>query len=80
MMQDEDDVISKLNDGSLPAHVENYNRDNKDFPNRSTADQFYNTEEFEAYRALGEHIAKQAYPILYEILECQGYLVPNGFC
>ncbi len=56
-------------DWNLPAHVENYNRTHEDFPNQSTLNQFYDTEEFEAYRALGEHVAKQAYPILYEIAQ-----------
>ncbi|MFY8001410.1 MAG: hypothetical protein ACOVSW_22650 [Candidatus Kapaibacteriota bacterium] len=45
--------------------------DTKDFPNRTTIDQFYNTEEFEVYRALGEYVAKQANPLLHEIVQCQ---------
>src|SRR5262249_53390788 len=31
-----------------------------DFPHESTADQFFNEEQFEAYRTLGQHIGEKA--------------------
>ena len=56
-------------DWHIPAHVENYNRKNVEFPHEGTGDQFYDPEQFEAYRALGEHIGRQAARAL-------GYLAP----
>lgn len=46
-------------DMDLPVHVENYDRRFPVFPHQSTGDQFFDTEQFEAYRALGEHIGQQ---------------------
>jgi hypothetical protein len=45
---DEDEVIGE------------YRHRSPDFPHESTADQFFNEGQFEAYRALGEHIGEQA--------------------
>ena len=47
-------------DMDLPVHVENYDRRFPVFPHQSTGDQFFDTEQFEAYRALGEHVGQQA--------------------
>ena len=44
---DEDEVINEYRDR------------NPDFPHESTADQFFDEDQFESYRALGEHIGKQ---------------------
>ena len=44
----------------MPVFIENYNRKHADFPHQSTADQFFDPEQFGAYRALGEHVAWQA--------------------
>jgi hypothetical protein len=44
----------------LPVHVKNYHKGHPNFPHQSTADQFFDDAQFEAYRALGEHIAQQA--------------------
>jgi hypothetical protein len=49
---------------SIPAHVENYNRKHKQFPHQSTGDQFFDPEQFEAYRALGSHVGEQASRLL----------------
>lgn len=43
-----------------PAYVLNYLRENPRFPHQSTADQYFDEVQFEAYRMLGEHIARQA--------------------
>ncbi len=43
----------------IPTFVENYNRKHADFPHQSTVDQFFDPEQFGAYRALGEHVAWQ---------------------
>jgi hypothetical protein len=45
---DEDEVIVE------------YRHRNPDFPHESTADQFFDEGQFEAYRALGQHIGEQA--------------------
>jgi hypothetical protein len=44
----------------LPVHVNNYYKGHPDFPHQTTADQFFDDAQFEAYRALGEYIAEQA--------------------
>lgn len=43
----------------LPVHVLNYKTSNAAFPHQSTADQFFDDAQFEAYRALGEYLGKQ---------------------
>jgi len=45
---------------SLPVHVNNYRVGHPHFPHQSTADQFFDDAQFEAYRALGDHICEQA--------------------
>ena len=42
--------------GNEPAGVKHYRLLNPDFPHQSTADQFFDEAQFEAYRCLGEHI------------------------
>jgi len=41
-------------------YVREYASRNPDFPHETTADQFFNEDRFEAYRALGYHIGEQA--------------------
>ena len=41
-----------------PAAVKTYKAENDDFPHESTADQFFDDAQFEAYRQLGNHIAQ----------------------
>jgi hypothetical protein len=43
--------------GNEPPHVAYYHSKHPEFPHESTADQFFDEEQFEAYRALGEHVA-----------------------
>ncbi|MBK7936452.1 MAG: patatin-like phospholipase family protein [Lewinellaceae bacterium] len=43
-----------------PVFVLNYFKNNPSFPHQSTADQYFDEVQFEAYRMLGEHIGKQA--------------------
>jgi hypothetical protein len=40
--------------------IREYRHRNPDFPHQSTADQFFDEDQFEAYRALGQHIAEGA--------------------
>lgn len=40
--------------GVEPAYVKDYQRQNSTFPHETTGDQFFEEEQFEAYRALGE--------------------------
>lgn len=40
--------------------IREYRHRNPDFPHQSTADQFFDEGQFEAYRALGQHIGEQA--------------------
>lgn len=44
--------------GEEPAYVSSYRSHNAAFPHESTADQSFSEEQFEAYRALGEHIGR----------------------
>jgi hypothetical protein len=41
--------------GDEPEYVRAYRAQNPEYPHESTADQFFSEEQFEAYRALGEH-------------------------
>jgi len=43
---------------NLPADVFGYRRENPEFPDQSTADQFFDERQFEAYRELGYQIGK----------------------
>lgn len=43
--------------GDEGLYIENYRSDHPTFPNETTADQFFDEPQFEAYRALGQHIA-----------------------
>lgn len=53
-------TISK-DDTSIPADVKNYSLSFKSFPHETTADQFFTEAQMEAYRALGEKCAQDAY-------------------
>ncbi len=44
--------------GDEPADVQNYAREDSQFPHQTTADQFFTESQFESYRALGCHIAE----------------------
>jgi hypothetical protein len=41
--------------GDEPEDVRNYHRANPDFPQQTTADQFFDEAQWESYRRLGEH-------------------------
>jgi multisubunit Na+/H+ antiporter MnhB subunit len=47
--------------GDEPEPVLNYKSNNPPFPHESTADQFFDDDQFESYRALGVHIAEHAF-------------------
>jgi hypothetical protein len=42
----------------LPADLVNFHKENPDFPNTSTADQWFSESQFESYRRLGQHYAR----------------------
>jgi hypothetical protein len=42
--------------------IQEYRHRNPAFPHQSTADQFFDEDQFEAYRALGQHIAETVLP------------------
>ncbi len=48
--------------GDEDAVIEEYQSRNPTFPHESTADQLFDEGQFEAYRALGEHIARSTLP------------------
>jgi len=48
------------NGGMLPAAVASYLRSHSGFPHQTTADQFFDDGQFEAYRALGESLGERA--------------------
>lgn len=48
---------ASLTNTAEPASVKAYAAKNADFPHQTTADQFFEDDQFEAYRALGFHIA-----------------------
>ncbi|MCH8347080.1 MAG: hypothetical protein IH901_01080 [Proteobacteria bacterium] len=45
---------------NLPSDIYAYKAVNEVFPNQSTADQFFDERQFEAYRELGYQLAKPA--------------------
>jgi hypothetical protein len=47
--------------GDEPADVLNYAAKHPDFPHQTTADQFFDEKQFEAYRMLGEHVAAMVF-------------------
>jgi hypothetical protein len=47
--------------GDEPADVVQYQAAHPDFPHETTADQFFDEEQWESYRALGEHAALQVF-------------------
>jgi hypothetical protein len=49
--------VKSLLTGNEPDYVKQYQRRHPAFPHQTTADQFFDEEQFEAYRALGEHAA-----------------------
>ena len=51
---------SSLSHEPLPVNVYNYHKMFPDFPHQSTADQYFDDAQFEAYRALGFHIGGEA--------------------
>jgi uncharacterized short protein YbdD (DUF466 family) len=55
-------------------YIENYRRANPDFPHQSTADQFFDEAQFEAYRALGFKVGMRT----LEALKHQESFVGDG--
>jgi len=53
-------IKASVNRIGVPVHVANYAKSHSDFPHETTADQFFDDAQFEAYRALGECLGKQA--------------------
>jgi len=47
--------------GDEPADVLEYKSHHREFPHESTLDQFFSESQFEAYRALGEHTAREVF-------------------
>jgi hypothetical protein len=47
--------------GTEPPYVTDYRRTNPDFPHQTTADQFFDEAQFEAYRMLGECAAESLF-------------------
>ena len=45
--------------GDEPADLQNYKREQSDFPHHSTADQFFDEKQFESYRHLGQLVMAQ---------------------
>jgi len=47
--------------GDEPSDVQQYANNHPEFPRQSTADQFFDEEQFESYRALGSHVACEVF-------------------
>jgi len=48
---------------TVPANVFTYLAAHPGFPNQTTADQFFDEKQMEAYRSLGEHIGRSLPPL-----------------
>jgi len=53
--------------GDEPAHLREYKIKNPDFPHQTTADQWFDEHQFEAYRELGYHIGKGTFEYLSQL-------------
>jgi hypothetical protein len=53
-------VLKSSLTGDELARIDNYHQENPVFPQQSTADQFFDDNQFESYRELGYHVAKQS--------------------
>ncbi len=51
-------------EAGIPAHVHNYAKQKAEFPHQTTTDQFFDDAQFEAYRALGDHVGGAAANLL----------------
>ena len=60
--------------------INEYRNANPDFPHQSTADQFFNEGQFEAYRALGQHIGESLLVDLNMEDQAIGYGDIESFC
>lgn len=70
-----------------PADVEEYRRENPEFPQQPTSDQFFSESQFESYRRLGLHVARTTFDhidftqrnnlqAIFERMEAQWLLPP----
>lgn len=58
---------------ALPEDVYNYSRDNPLFPQQTTADQFFDEDQWESYFALGQHLGGMLNePLLVELAKLSG--------
>ncbi len=62
-------IKSSIPKKGIPVHVANYAKAHGNFPHQTTADQFFDDEQFEAYRALGENLGGQAVKDLKRFLK-----------
>ncbi len=53
--------------GDEPAHLNEYRVKHPSFPHQTTADQWFDEQQFEAYRELGYHIGKESFSAVAEI-------------
>ena len=59
-------IKSSLN-GDEPQHLNEYKIKNPSFPHQTTADQWFDEQQFEVYRELGYHIGKDLLKPIKEI-------------
>ena len=52
---------SLVEDDGEPADVQEYKAHHPEFPHETTLDQFFSESQFEAYRALGEHVGREVF-------------------
>lgn len=60
---------SSINQNKLPVNVYNYRKLHSDFPHESTADQYFDDAQFEAYRSLGFHMGQEAVEVLQQRID-----------
>jgi hypothetical protein len=59
--------------GNEPEDVLNYAAQNPTFPHQSTADQWFNESQFEAYRRLGSHVVEEIFRFNNETVSLDGF-------
>ena len=53
--------------GDEPQHLLEYKNNHPSFPHQTTADQWFDEQQFEAYRSLGFHVAQEAFKPIGEV-------------
>ncbi len=63
--------------GDEPEDVRQYRTQSPEFPHETTGDQFFSESQFESYRRLGEHVAKEALEMVWNTADRRPEGIPD---